>query len=58
MATAPVQARDDGDLVQSTRHEGGEKQLDSGYILEVKPRGLDVGCERSRGARIMPTADI
>lgn len=33
MATPRVQARDDGDSVQSTKYEGDEKQLDSGYFL-------------------------
>lgn len=50
-ATVTVQARDDGDLVQGGRYAGGEKQLDPGYILEIKILELDMRCERSRGIK-------
>ena len=50
-ATALVQARDDGDVVQGRRYAGDEKLLVTGYTLEIKPVGLDMGCERSRAVK-------
>ena len=57
-ATVLVQARDDSDLVQGRGYGGGEKQWDSGNILEVEPIGLDAACERRRGIKGNQTADI
>ena len=50
-ATAIVQARDDGDVAQGRRYAGDEKRLVTGYTLETKPVGLDVGYERSRAVK-------
>lgn len=58
VAAAPVQASDDGDVVQGTRCDGAKQQPDAGHGTEVRPIGLAVAAREAEAPGISLTVVI